>query len=115
MAAVEHAAGVEARDDEVGHRHNRVQHLAFGNLLLNLTHLPGGSRRAQDHIHFLLTRLRNGHCGLYGLNGIQDGWKRVEYCKKCVHALMLENDLVDSSPPGGQAIENKKQKYVFRL
>ena len=115
MAAVEHATGVEAGDDEVGHRHNCVQHLAFGNLLLNLAHLPGGSGGAQDEVHFLLARLRNGHCGFHGLNRIQDGRKRVEYCKKCVHAPMLENALVHFGPPGRQTIESNGQKYIFHL
>ena len=53
--------------------------------------------RAKNQVQLLLARFRQWNGGLDSLYGREDRRKCVEYCKKSVHAPILEN----ATPPPG--------------
>jgi len=107
LAGVEYTGGIQSRDGEIRHCLNGCEHIGFIHLFADLANFPGRSGRAQHEVQFLLARLRYWNGDLDSLYGGEDRRKCVEYCKKSVHAPILENVMGDPKGEKSQATENR--------
>ena len=105
----EHPGSIQCCDGKVRERLDRRQRGALRSLwiqlLRDLAHLPGRSRRTENHIHLLLSGLGQRDRGFHCLDGSDDRRECVENLKERVHAWMLDAAVRELSTLTVQALD----------